>query len=157
MSIDTQMQNNADSIQSQPNEPEKQLNRTLSYNIQVLLHDYHSQYLTGFCSFLTLAGFNVVAGVGSEIDLMNYLNSNPLPDIVIINYKTTQPKTLNVAKLVRDKYPNVKIVINTQYINLSLLSELNKVGIDGFILKTEYSKTQIIEVLQAVYDGNKSL
>jgi DNA-binding NarL/FixJ family response regulator len=152
------MQSNANPINSQPNEPDQPAIHTLFINgINIVVLDYHDLYLVGFVAFLQLIGFNVTGKARKGTELLNLLGTNELPDIAIINYKTTQPQTLNVAKLVRDKYPNVKIVINTQYLSLSLLNELNKVGIDGLILKTEYSKQQIIEVLQAVYNGNKAL
>ena len=152
------MESNTSPITGQPNEPKKPVIRTLLANkIKVVLQDYHSQYLAGFSTFLNLAGFNVVAGVSSEIDLIVYLNSNTLPDILIINYKSTQPQTLDLARLVKEKYPFLMVIINTQYISELLLNELKCIGIEGFILKAVYDKNQITTTLLTVYNGNKTL
>jgi DNA-binding NarL/FixJ family response regulator len=147
------MQSNADPIKSQSNEPEKPAIRTLFTNsIKVVVLDYHSQYLEGFCTFLNLIGFNVIWKVQKGMELIKLLATKDLPDILIINYKTTKPKTLIVIKVVKRKYPFIKVIVNTQYASKLLINELEIIGVEAVIMKT-YDKEQITNTLMAIYNS----
>lgn len=149
------MESNTSLVVSQPNQPHNPVIHTLFiHKIKVVVLDYHSLYLDGFCTFLNLNGCNVIGRSRTGTELIRLLTTNELPDLTIINYKTTKPKTLIVARVLKRKYPSLKVIINTQYTSKLLQDELDKIGVEGLILKTEYDKKQIIEVLLATYNGN---
>lgn len=146
------MQNNADPIKSQPNEPERPVTRSLlADKIKVVVQDYHGLYLGALVETLLCSRFDVIGQAVDEMKLMELLSLNILPDIVIVNYKTSNPKTLNLARMVKEKYPFIKVVINTQYTSKLLLNELKRIRVEGFLLKA-YDKEQITNTLLTIYN-----
>jgi DNA-binding NarL/FixJ family response regulator len=148
------MQNHADPIKSQPNESEKSVvvRSLIADTIKVVVLDYHNLYLNGFCTVLNLIGFNVIGKAQKGMELIRFLATQEQPDILIINYKTTRPKTLIVVKVVKRKYPFIKVIVNTQYTSKLLLNELEIIGVEGFIMKT-YDKEQITNTLLTIYNS----
>jgi DNA-binding NarL/FixJ family response regulator len=148
------MQINTDPIKSHPNEQEKPaIHAPLANKIRVIVQDYHGLYLGALVEMLRLGGFDVIERAIDELKLTELLSRNSLPDIVIVNYKTSDPKTLDLARVVKEKHPFIKVVINTQYTSKLLLNELKRIGVEGFIIKT-HDKEQITNTLLAVYNGN---
>lgn len=148
------MQGSPDPIQRKPTEPEKSVIDTPFANkIKVVVHDYHGLYLGALVEMLRFGGFDVVGQAIDEMKLMELLSLNSIPDIAIVNYKTSDPKTLDLARLVKERYPFIKVVINTQYTSKLLLNELKRIQVEGFIIKTS-DKEQITNTLLAIYNGN---
>jgi DNA-binding NarL/FixJ family response regulator len=122
--------------------------------INVLVLDYHDIYLTGFVLYLKLCGFNVIGFTNKEADFKKLLIRNrSIADIAIVNYKLSKRETLEVARFVKEKYPRIRVVINTQYAGGLLNKKLQAIGIEGVILKTDYNTEQIIKALLSVYQG----
>ncbi|WP_315820990.1 hypothetical protein [Paraflavitalea speifideaquila] len=83
------------------------------------------------------------------------IEANPtnLPDIAIINYKTSRPVSLDVARWIKEHYPGIKVVINTQFSHRIPVSKLQQIGIEGVIIKAIHSYHEIISALHVVYNG----
>lgn len=146
------MESNTSLTIGHQNEPEKPIHTPSADSIKVVVHDYHGLYLGALVEMLRFGGFDVIGQAIDEMKLMELLSCNSLPDIVIVNYKTNEPKTLNLARVVKEMHPFIKVVINTQYTSKLLLSELKRIGIEGFIIKT-HDKEQIANTLLAIYNG----
>jgi DNA-binding NarL/FixJ family response regulator len=150
------MESNTSLIIGHQNEPGKPVFRTpLANSIKVVVQDYHGLYLGALAEMLRFGGFDVIGQAIDEKELMGLLSRNSLPDMVIVNYKTSEPKTLELARVVKEKHPFIKVVINTQYTSKLLLNELKRIGVEGFIIKT-HDKEQITNTLLAVYNGTTS-
>ena len=147
------MESNTSLIIGQPNEQEKPAIHTPLAKIRVVVQDYHGLYLGALVEILRFGGFDLIGHAIDEMKLMELLSLNSLPDLVIVNYKTSEPKTLELASAVKEKHPFIKVVINTQYASKLLLGELKRIKVEGFIIKT-HDKEQIINSLLAVYNGN---
>lgn len=140
--------------ENQSNESVKPVIHTLfRIKIKIMVLDYHDLYLNGFTAILRIMGFNVIGQARDGIELFEILCQNELPDIIIINYKISRPETFNVARLVKEKYVHIKVIINTQYTSRRLLDEMKGIGIEGLILKSVYDNEQINETLFTIYNG----
>lgn len=134
-----------------PAKPE--LTTPLSNHIKVIVEDYHSLYLEAFSMLLRINGFNVIGQAHNGTQLMESINPNELPDIAIINYKTSKRESLNAAHLIKQHYPVIKVIINTQFNYNIPVDEMKRIGIEGWIIKANHDTSQIIKALHLVYNG----
>ena len=124
--------------------------------IKVMVEDYHCLYLEAFVMFLLHNGFTVIGQAHNGIELMESINPLELPDIVIINYKTSKPESLNPARLIKKLHPGIKVIINTQFNYRIPFEEMKEIGIEGLLIKAKHDSPQIIKILHSVYAGDIS-
>jgi DNA-binding NarL/FixJ family response regulator len=121
--------------------------------IKIIVADCHTDYIEVFIKLLRNSGFNVVGQVPNGAQLIEAINPGNMPDIVVIQYKTSKPETLNAAIWIKKNYPVIKVVINTQFNNNIPFEEIKRLGIEGIIIKANHDEKKIIEILHSVYNG----
>ena len=129
--------------------------RSLYNQIRVVIQDYNDSFLEGFARVLSYSGFNIVGKVSNKQQLMKTLYKDKCVDVIIINYKKTQPKTLNLVRWLKWKYPSMKVIIHTQYTTSMLIKEVQQMGIEGIMLKSIDDLSQIKLKILAAYYGQK--
>ena len=138
--------------------PTTEVNLSVNNNptaIKVLVQDYHDLYREGFAMLLRIHGIMVTGEVQNGIDVLQAINPTNPPDIAVINYKTSKLESLNTACLVKRIYPNIKVIINSQF-HYSIPVELIKgMGIEGIIIKAIHSTPQMIDAIRIVYNGGR--
>jgi DNA-binding NarL/FixJ family response regulator len=123
--------------------------------IKVMVQDYHDLYREAFITLLRINGINVIADLQNGIDVLDTINPANLPDIAIINYKTSNRQSLNAACSIKEQYPGIKIIINSQY-NYGLpIDRIKQIGIEGIIIKAIHSTAQMVDVIHLVYNGDR--
>ena len=129
------------------------VNTPINSTINVLVQDYHNLYREGFITLLRINGINVVGEVQNGIDVLQVIDPDNLPDIAIINYKTSKRESLNAACLIKEQYPRIKVIINTQF-NYSIpVDRIKQIGIEGIIIKVIHSTAEMIKVIRLVHNG----
>ena len=124
-----------------------------SNTIKVLVQDYHDIYREAFSKLLRINGINVIGEVQNGIDVIQRIDPTNLPNIAIINYKTSKRESLNAACLIKEQYPVIKIIINTQYNYGIPIDRIKQMGVEGIIIKAVHSTSQMIEVIRLVHSG----
>lgn len=123
--------------------------------IKVLVQDYHDLYREGFIMLLRINGIAVISEVQDGINVIQSINPANLPDIAIINYKTSRRESLNAACLIKQQYPDVKVILNSQYSYSLPIGRIKEIGIEGIIIKAIHSTAQMINAIRLVHSGGR--
>lgn len=132
---------------------------TLTYNtsnvIKVLVQDYHDTYREAFITLLRINGIDVIGDVQNGINIIQAINPLNLPDITIVNYKTSNRESLNPACLIKQQYPSIKVIISSQFSYGIPIGRIKAIGIEGIIIKAVHSTAQMIDAIRLVYNGGR--
>jgi two-component system response regulator NreC len=78
------------------------------------------------------------------------------PDIVLMDIAMRETSGLIAARLLRQRCPNVKVVMLSQYSDDSYFQELLRVGVSGYVLKQSAS-VELLQAVRAVAAGGEYL
>lgn len=125
----------------------------MNSKIRVVLVDDHNVILDGLIALLSHEPkIQVTSKALSGEKLMDVLATK---DVDVIVMDVDMPPGLDGVKMteiVKEKYPDIKILIMTQYSQRNLISHAIEKGADGYILKTTDRKT-LVEAIIAVSQG----
>lgn len=77
-------------------------------------------------------------------------------DVVLMDVNMPKVTGIEVTELIKEKFPNIKVVALTMHDDISIITKMIKAGASGYLLK----RTQMNEVLEAiktVYHNKKYL
>ena len=77
-------------------------------------------------------------------------------DVILLDLKEINPTELQSLRRLKEKWPNIKIIIFTDCKNKSMIIPAIEVGIQGFQLK-KAEASDIIDSIHTVYHGGKSM
>lgn len=95
----------------------------------VLLRDALASLINSFDNFL------VVGTAGTGIELMHLLKNGTRPDIILLDLNMPEMDGFEAAKLLHDKYPDIRVLILTMYDSEIALIRLLQIGVRGFLKK----------------------
>ncbi len=120
----------------------------------IVIADDHPLLLEGVASVIKKELKNVIiykANNGLEaLQLVNEKN----PEITILDIEMPLLDGIEVTKKIKENGISTKIVILTLHKEKSLFNEINKLGIDGYVLK-EFSVNQISHCIKTILKGDK--
>ena len=95
----------------------------------------------------------IIAEVGDGLQLIDYLDKNPIPDMVIMDISMPNMGGIEATRKALEKYPGIKVLIltmhnNTEYMNLALTA-----GANGYLLKHEADK-ELFSAIATVRRGD---
>jgi len=130
--------------------------------MRVVLADDSVLLREGIASLLAESGFEVVGQSGTADDLLLKVRSYT-PDVAIVDIRmppTNTTEGLEAAKEIRERYPNVGVLLLSQYIEagyaLELLQE-NAEGV-GYLLKDRISDVkEFADAVRRVGEGGSAL
>ena len=113
----------------------------------------HSLTNLGIRQFFSERPHFTCSGFASESEeaitkLADLAAENKLPDVLILDLNLGECNGLDILKVVRDKYPSVKVVVHSMYTNPGILSLALDYGALGFVSKDSMED----ELLRAVTD-----
>ncbi|MEJ7403126.1 response regulator transcription factor, partial [Staphylococcus epidermidis] len=77
----------------------------------------------------------VIGGFSDGQTFLDYLENNTLPDIVLLDIVMPEMNGIEITEWMKKKYPNVKILVLTSYIDDEhVISAIDK-GADGYEMK----------------------
>ena len=103
----------------------------------------------------TLNSENDFEIIGVSDDAKNALDlcTNLKPDILLMDVCTANNSNgISYAKLVKEKYPDIKIIIMTGVLDINFINESKNAGIESFIYKS-ISKPSLIATVRNTADG----
>lgn len=110
-------------------------------------------------------GLKMILSLHEEIDIIGeasngqeFLNliETKMPEVVLMDIRMPIMNGIETTKLVKEKYPNVKIIILTTFNEDEYIFEGLKNGADSYILKDSGSK-EIMAAIKSVIDGEMLL
>lgn len=120
--------------------------------IKILIADECSLFREGLCSLLeTVEGFEIIGETGDGYEAIELVEANK-PDIVLMDITLTGLNCFNVCKKIKIIYPDIKIIIISEYKDASFIQEAFKAGAQGFL----YKGSSFNELKQAIKNISKN-
>ncbi|GIP57101.1 response regulator transcription factor [Paenibacillus sp. FSL W8-0186] len=124
--------------------------------IRVMIVDDHDMVRMGLKTYLMLdPGFEVVAEASDGDQVVKLLDQGiegGLPDIVLMDLMMPSMNGAEATKEVLGRYPEIKIVILTSFLEDDLVVQAIESGAVSYVLKT-VSAAELIYALQGAYRG----
>lgn len=102
---------------------------------KLLLADDHKILLDGLVNLVNeIDGVEIVAMLADGQAVIDYLKLNPV-DIVCLDIEMPKKDGVEVAKLIKQQYPNIKVMILSMYNRPQLAKELVRIQVDAYVKK----------------------
>lgn len=124
--------------------------------IRVLVVDDHTVVRDGICALLALApDIEVVGEAGDGRKALEKVQEL-LPDVVLMDVAMPSMGGLETTRRIRKDFPNVKVLVLTQYADKEYVFPAIEAGANGFISKTSAS-SEIATGIRSVHRGDSFL
>jgi len=120
--------------------------------VRLLIVDDHRIVLDGLKSLFDQdTQFEIIGAASSAEEALRFLQVKQ-PDIILTDYRLPGLNGLELAIVVKEKYPMVKRVILSMHDEGQLVKMILKEGIDGYLLKS-IQQTELKTALFQIMDG----
>ena len=116
----------------------------------VILADRHQNMLEGIRGLLE-AMFETVVMVADKASLFETAEKIK-PDLVVADLSLPVSGEINIARQLKDKYPELRIIILSIHDEKTVVSEVMESGVSGFVLKRT-AATDLIPAVEEVLGG----
>jgi two-component system NarL family response regulator len=103
--------------------------------LKILLADDHPLFLEGLKNLLVARGLNVVATASSGEEALRKVSCES-PDVILMDIMMKPMSGLLTTRMIKSKYPDIKIVMLTASETEEDLFEAIKSGASGYLLKS---------------------
>ena len=126
-------------------------------NYQVILVDDHHIVRQGLRFLIdTVKDFNIVAYFPTGKLLLDYLEENEQPDIILLDLVMPEMNGIEITGILKKKYPNVKVLVLTSFLDEEhVISALDK-GADGYEIK-DVEPEALIQTIRDVLKGERKI
>ncbi|MBI4260855.1 MAG: response regulator transcription factor [Actinobacteria bacterium] len=121
--------------------------------IRVAIADDHSLVRQGLRRYLELAEDIEVVGEAADGTEVLSLIEETHPDIVLLDIRMPEMDGLEAARRIRDKYPDVGVIMLTAYDDRQFVVEAVRSGARGYVLKARDAE-HLIQTVRLVAGGN---
>lgn len=123
-------------------------------SIRLLIADDHPLIAEGIKNtFEDDSTIDVVGLVNNGQQVIEHLKELVV-DIVLLDIEMPVLNGIDCAKIISNKYPEVKVIILSMYQEASLIKELMQIGIKGYMLKT-IPKEELLLAIKKVFNGQE--
>jgi len=124
--------------------------------IKLLIVDDHKIVINGISGVLeNTPDISVVSTALHAQDLMDQLASLS-PDVIIMDISMPGIDGMDLCKIVKARYPDIKIIGLTTFTQASFIAEMLRNGADGYLFKNT-SEPELLEAIRTVYRGERYL
>lgn len=120
--------------------------------IKLLIADDHTILRDGIVSLLQGETAFTVSGIAANgYEVMNLIIKNDY-DVCLLDINMPGLDGMETAKLIKEKKPEIKIIMLTTYNDREIISELVHIGVSGYLLKNS-DKQELVEAVCKVMKG----
>ena len=118
----------------------------------IVLADKHSSMLAGIRRLLEDEAETVlmVADESSLNEVLQHFN----PDVVVADLSLPISTKTNIAWVLKEKFPNVKVIILSLHDEKAVMDDVMAAGVEGFVLKHR-AVVDLIPAIRGVLRGGK--
>jgi DNA-binding NarL/FixJ family response regulator len=121
--------------------------------IKVAIADDHSLVRQGLRRYLELAdGIDVVGEAANGKELIDLVESKS-PEIALVDIRMPEMDGLEAARVIREKFPDVGVIMLTAYDDRQFVVEAVRSGARGYVLKARDAE-HLIQTVRLVAGGN---
>ena len=121
----------------------------MKYN-SVILADRHQDMLEGIRGLLEVM-FETVVMVADKASLFDTAEKIK-PDLAVVDLSLPVSSEINIARQLKDKYPELKTIILSVHDEKTVVSEIMATGVSGFVLKRS-AASDLIPAVEEVIGG----
>lgn len=104
-------------------------------NIRIAVVDDHSLFRKGMISILQqVSDFEVVMEATNGLEFLHKLQNIPV-DVVLMDLQMPQLDGTKATEIIREKFPNVKVIILSMHDEDKYILHLMEIGANGYLLK----------------------
>lgn len=119
---------------------------------KILLVDDHQIILDSLSMMIgTVADMEVIGKINDPREVLHFLDLTPV-NIMISDLSMPHMDGLSLAKLVRDKFPEIKILILTVSESIEHIQQAKAIGVEGYILK-KANKEELSNAIRTIVGG----
>lgn len=123
-------------------------------SLKIYIADDHQILIDGLISFLNeLEGFEVIGYANDGQSLLQEI-ATKTPDMILLDLNMPKLDGLSALKKLKISYPNIKIIILSNYHQSQLIKETKDLGAAGYVLKNG-SKSDLLKAIITAQSGNK--
>jgi DNA-binding NarL/FixJ family response regulator len=117
--------------------------------IRVMVVDDHTIVREGVKALIELQeDIEVVAEANSSIECLDEIDK-VLPDVILMDLKMPGIDGIEATRLIKEKYPQTKVILLTNYDDDEYVIESIKAGADGYVLK-DVKKGDLLKIIRGV-------
>jgi DNA-binding NarL/FixJ family response regulator len=121
-------------------------------NIKIAIADDYTIYRDGLkVGLATDENLEVILEAADGEDLVKGIETNR-PDVIIMDLKMPVMDGMEATKIIKKKYPDIKIVVVTMYDDEKFVIHLMEIGANGYLLKNADAE----EIRKAVYSVHET-
>ena len=122
------------------------------YNIAIA--DDHRLILSGIRNIILDNNLgNIIGEVNNGLQMLQLLQ-NKKPNLVILDVNMPELNGVQTAKKITEMYPNISILMLSQYENIQLIKELKSIGVKGYLSKN-FEIDQLIDSIETIKQGRE--
>jgi len=111
--------------------------RMKNREINIVITDDHKLFSKGIASLLE--DFDFIGNIyeaGTGLELLNLLEqAEPMPDIALLDLQMPEMDGMEATIKVKEKYPNLKIIILTMQDDEQIILHMIQLGVNGYLMK----------------------
>ncbi|WP_316786735.1 response regulator transcription factor [Pedobacter frigiditerrae] len=121
-------------------------------DLKIFIADDHQILIDGIISFFNeLEGFEVIGYANDGINLLRDI-AVKTPDIILLDLNMPKLDGISTLKKLKENYPNIKVIILSNYHQSQLIKETKSLGASGYILKNG-SKSDLLTAIETAQSG----
>ena len=122
--------------------------------IRVLVADDHTLVRQGIRQYLETAGdIEVVGEAANGQEVLDLLEGGAQTDVALIDFRMPEMDGLDTARAMRDRFPEVLVVMLSAYDDRQFVVEAVRAGAHGYVLKTRDAE-ELVQTVRLVAGGN---
>lgn len=120
--------------------------------IRVLIYDDSEAIRTSIVDFLNATKGFLAVGAFADATMVESQVADLMPDVVLMDINMPRIDGIEATKLIKAKYPQIKVLIQTAFDNDEHVFGSLKAGAEGYLLKSA-SADKILRGIEDVYQG----
>lgn len=120
--------------------------------IKILIADDHTMFLQGIISLLEQESHIEIVGKAiNGLEALEVIQKQTI-DLLILDISMPEMDGIELSKIVKKKYPAIKILIVSTHSNVSIISRLIRIGVNGYLLKNA-EKAELLQAINTIAGG----
>ena len=123
-----------------------------SKNIRILIADYHSITRSGIKTLISVYDDLTLVGEAANGAEAITMCDEVSPDVILMDINMPVIDGIEATAKIREKYPNIKIIALTSYVDKKLVTSILKAGAISYIIKN-ISPDELVKTIRDAYLG----
>ncbi|WP_433765687.1 response regulator transcription factor [Flavobacterium ginsenosidimutans] len=120
--------------------------------INLLIADDHIMFLQGIISLLEQeSNIIIVDKAINGIEALKIIKRGTV-NFIILDISMPEMDGIELSKILRKQYPNIKILIVSTHSNVMIVSRLIRIGVNGYLLKNA-EKEELLKAINSIANG----